>query len=290
MLQVACPRCRDVLSAPDHAAGKKSNRPCCRQRLQIPPPALDQTVLAQWVPQQAGTAVPPPSPGALIPASVVSLSPAPAQGSPVPIGPTPRRRRWLALTALGLLLLGGGLGALIALNLAIPETGRVAEKPPNSDPDPAGKGDKKPPEEKAVEAKDGSADKEELVKKYILNNAKDAAVVKFIKWGPHMSGAEMRQLIRESGLDEKKGIARMVVDLLQWPMTPIVSPFPVHQLDIGAINEFLVVDMGAPVKDLKEIDFIEWSVVRAHWVDPNHKSLPNRWLTPTYCSSSRDAW
>ena len=41
---------------------------------------------------------------------------------------------------------------------------------------------------------------EELVKRYILNNAEDPKAVEFVRWGPHMTRQEWQELWKEAGL------------------------------------------------------------------------------------------
>jgi hypothetical protein len=45
-------------------------------------------------------------------------------------------------------------------------------------------------------------DEEELVKRFILNNADDEKKVRFLVWGPHMPAAEMKGLLEEAGITE----------------------------------------------------------------------------------------
>jgi hypothetical protein len=45
---------------------------------------------------------------------------------------------------------------------------------------------------------------EELVKRFILNNAKDEKVVEFVSWGPHLTDADFAALLDEAGADKAK--------------------------------------------------------------------------------------
>src|SRR5262249_27893432 len=51
MIQFACPRCQKVLQAEESATGNKVDCPGCGQRLQVPPPALNKTVLGSLMPE-----------------------------------------------------------------------------------------------------------------------------------------------------------------------------------------------------------------------------------------------
>src|SRR5262249_19134346 len=63
MIQFACPRCQLILECQNHGAGSKVVCPKCQQRLQIPAPPRDKTVLA---PLFAYEPAPPPSPPAAL--------------------------------------------------------------------------------------------------------------------------------------------------------------------------------------------------------------------------------
>jgi hypothetical protein len=54
----------------------------------------------------------------------------------------------------------------------------------------------------AEERSEPRTDAEELVKRWVLNNAPDRKEVKFTRWGPHMTGREVAALVQEAGLDE----------------------------------------------------------------------------------------
>ncbi len=49
MIRFMCPRCKAVLEQPDNAAGQKMACPACNQRLQVPLPAENKTVLGSAV-------------------------------------------------------------------------------------------------------------------------------------------------------------------------------------------------------------------------------------------------
>jgi DNA-directed RNA polymerase subunit M/transcription elongation factor TFIIS len=55
-LRFACPRCRSVLEAPIHKAGEKVPCPKCGQRLQVPGPTREKTVLADALPESMNRA------------------------------------------------------------------------------------------------------------------------------------------------------------------------------------------------------------------------------------------
>jgi hypothetical protein len=67
------PRCRQALTVPDEPAGSKSTCRRCQQRLQVPAPPVNKTILAPFVAHQ------PESPPAAIP-----VSPADALAGPHP--------------------------------------------------------------------------------------------------------------------------------------------------------------------------------------------------------------
>jgi hypothetical protein len=39
-----------------------------------------------------------------------------------------------------------------------------------------------------------------LVRRWIINNAEDPKEVEFVKWGPHMSGQEWEDMLKEAGV------------------------------------------------------------------------------------------
>ena len=49
MIRFSCPRCKSVLDSPDQQAGNKIECPKCQQRLQIPLPPRNKTVLGELV-------------------------------------------------------------------------------------------------------------------------------------------------------------------------------------------------------------------------------------------------
>src|SRR5688500_16138627 len=91
MIRFACPRCSVVYTAPDRAVGKKTTCRSCQQRLQVPTPSLNHTVLGKLLPSPQSTS---PAPMAIpvgVPATVpVALtSPQPTAGtSPLPLPPS----------------------------------------------------------------------------------------------------------------------------------------------------------------------------------------------------------
>jgi DNA-directed RNA polymerase subunit RPC12/RpoP len=61
VLRFACPKCSTILEAPDAKAGHKIACPKCRQRLQIPPPLRDKTILATPLPPRTKGQAPEPA-------------------------------------------------------------------------------------------------------------------------------------------------------------------------------------------------------------------------------------
>ena len=49
MIRFACPRCKTVLERPEHEAGTKFSCPGCQQRLQVPGPPENKTILGSLV-------------------------------------------------------------------------------------------------------------------------------------------------------------------------------------------------------------------------------------------------
>jgi hypothetical protein len=45
MIRFTCPRCKSVLSAPGNRGGTKTHCPKCQQRLQVPMPPANKTIL-----------------------------------------------------------------------------------------------------------------------------------------------------------------------------------------------------------------------------------------------------
>ncbi|HJT78209.1 MAG TPA: hypothetical protein VJ739_13480 [Gemmataceae bacterium] len=198
MIRYACPRCKAVLESPDRKAGQKVHCPGCGQRLQIPLPPRNRTVLAPLVPapppEQAGTQ---PVPAASYPRAV-PVQPPPAWPAPPPPAPiiapavmTPLERRSARLLFRRRLLIWGfcftvvvgTVAAVIAVAVRavpalFPPAGAVAEDRPNP-----------------------RSQEEELVRRFVVNNAEDAKAVRFLRWGPHMTGDELLALIKESGVE-----------------------------------------------------------------------------------------
>lgn len=120
MIQFLCPRCSVTLSVPDSAGGQKTHCPQCGQRLQVPLPPPNKTMLAPLV--SAG----PPSP--ITPSAPATPDPPQAADPPPAQGATLRAYRRGSSAALWLtwLWVGGVLalawfypprtqGALVAL-------------------------------------------------------------------------------------------------------------------------------------------------------------------------------
>jgi V8-like Glu-specific endopeptidase len=64
MIEFACPKCQAVLSAPEGQAGNKTACPKCGQRLLVPKPAENRTMLGKLLPKrEAAPAVHGPAPG-----------------------------------------------------------------------------------------------------------------------------------------------------------------------------------------------------------------------------------
>src|SRR5436190_6193084 len=67
MIRFNCPRCSTTLEAPDHGAGSKIECPKCQQRLQIPLPPPNKTILAPLAsPQRPASPIVPPAPLAVV--------------------------------------------------------------------------------------------------------------------------------------------------------------------------------------------------------------------------------
>src|SRR4051794_34939084 len=90
MIRFACPKCKAVLECPDDEAGSKMGCPHCGQRLQIPTPPPNRTILAPYLgrgPDPAarpGVNVPPTAP---LPGWMGQASPPPVRQNPVPTPP-----------------------------------------------------------------------------------------------------------------------------------------------------------------------------------------------------------
>jgi hypothetical protein len=173
MIRFACPTCKGIFEAPDHCGGGKVACPGCGQRLQIPLPPRDKTVLAPLVPHQPSVPSAVASPSATVPASATSAAPPapPAPGQSLP---------WERISLYGGAAAGVALLVwliVVLIRSATPPAGAVAEARRHT-----------------------RSDAEELVKRYILNNASDPAAVTFTRWGPHITEKEMADLLGEAGL------------------------------------------------------------------------------------------
>ncbi len=89
MIRFACPRCRTSFEAVDQRAGSKVNCPKCQQRMQIPLPPRDRTILAPLM--EGPTAPPMTPPPVALPAPILATA-APASTPQQPFratSPTP---------------------------------------------------------------------------------------------------------------------------------------------------------------------------------------------------------
>jgi hypothetical protein len=111
VIRFSCPRCQSVLESPDPTAGGNVLCPTCHQKLQVPLPPRDQTVLGE------------PVPAPVYPTAVVVGEPTPA-GLPAP-DPTSGD--------LTLVYLGIGIGLLFFLCL-VPFFGVVSVTAPSEAP------------------------------------------------------------------------------------------------------------------------------------------------------------
>lgn len=181
MIRFACPRCKSVLESPDHKAGSKVACPKCQQRLLIPTLPRSKTILAPLVAHIPHPGIPQPSQEAAKTDSVPPTTP----GLNGRWFQWPRRRSWLVLTVLlpALLLVGLGIRLVITGGYV-----RPADQVPEN-------------------RTDARTDEEELVKRYIVNNAgDDGDKVRFLAWGPHMSKQELLDLAKEGGISRMSEI------------------------------------------------------------------------------------
>ena len=103
-IRFACPACNAVIKAPADKVGRKVNCPKCGQRLQIPPPPKERTVVAKPLPakEPGHTPAAPPPPPVPWPAPTKSVNDKPAGDSSY--------RRWpirLAVLCLAMPLVSG---------------------------------------------------------------------------------------------------------------------------------------------------------------------------------------
>jgi hypothetical protein len=141
MIRYACPRCRTVLECPDQAAGSKHACPTCGQRLQVPLPPPNKTVLAPLVLPQ-GPPYPQAVPVRLPVAQLVPETPAAAPAAPEGRGRGLRVALLgccAAALAAGLFLLAGGVAYVASSGWSIPRA--VAKGWGGGGGDSVGKGD-----------------------------------------------------------------------------------------------------------------------------------------------------
>lgn len=110
MIRFACPVCRSVLAVPEHAVGKKGSCPKCGQRLQIPAPSQNHTLLGISAPKKSTDGATPlvspveadwqhsPPIREQVAASRVCPSETPSEQSPA-FAPTASRRPWYRLAS-----------------------------------------------------------------------------------------------------------------------------------------------------------------------------------------------
>jgi hypothetical protein len=108
--------------------------------------------------------------------------------------PVIRRKPWAKRAALNLLLLAVFVGVCwFAVRAAFPPPGVSAESRSHT-----------------------RTPAEELVKRFVLNNAEEPGRVRFVKWGPHMSKRELEELVQEAGLDEVLRVEAVQAELKRY--------------------------------------------------------------------------
>ena len=151
MIRFSCPVCRVVLSVDDKRAGRKAPCPKCGQRLQVPFPIRNKTIL-----------------GKPVVASGVADVPGP-ETSATPVGVVyndPPRRKWLAPVVVAFLLVLGGMGAA-TLGLALLSPRPLAVGGSSRDKPAAGGAD---------------ADKQQFAQ-FVRENAQDPSGLEIVSWG-----------------------------------------------------------------------------------------------------------
>jgi S1-C subfamily serine protease len=103
MIQFACPKCQAVLSATEQQAGIKVACPKCSQRLQVPQPEYNKTVLGQLLPGTAQAFQQAPAAGAAVanrPGQALAGQPAGIKpATPPAIAPSPARANQPSVSA-----------------------------------------------------------------------------------------------------------------------------------------------------------------------------------------------
>jgi DNA-directed RNA polymerase subunit RPC12/RpoP len=94
VIRFSCPRCKSVLEAPDHQGGDKIECPKCQQRLQIPFPPRNKTILAALIERTPApeTAKAVPIPLYPLPMPPPSLPVLPTNENPPPLPPPVRHQ------------------------------------------------------------------------------------------------------------------------------------------------------------------------------------------------------
>ncbi len=183
MIRINCPRCQSVLQGPDHKAGSKISCPKCGQRLQIPLPPTNKTILAPLVSSSsAPTAThrpPPPSPRQQpdtgVPDSESAEEPMVAARSKLPRLP---RHVWVYVCMGSIVAVLGIASAFVYLSIYVTRE-RNAHIP-----------------HATLHEGEPMSKEEKTVADWIKAHSRNPTSLRYGRWGPHDLKGESADLLR----------------------------------------------------------------------------------------------
>lgn len=184
-----CPSCTAIYKAKQSQAGRKGLCPKCGQRIQIPGDSTSRTVLGRPIDPTVHAA-----PTTLHPSTTTQPPPLPSPAGQSSAPPLLANKEWRVYVA-------GAVGVGLVLVTLMACAGTIswlaAGKPKQ---DQGGGGLTKRQIEKAEDRAQPVGEAEELVAVWIKRNSERPDSVKFKRWGPHVSRAQVADLFRKNGL------------------------------------------------------------------------------------------
>jgi hypothetical protein len=142
---------------------------------------------------------------------------------------------------------------------------------------------KVPPGAVAEERAEARTGAEELVRRYIVNNAKDGKAVRFVRWGPHMTGKELVALYEEGVLDVSRSVSCEVAVMTKLEFWLVAGSFGGQGFFHRVLHLPIEPTPGLVIAFAPDEDFLHrgWRLVK-EWPAPqephNTLGLGPRWL------------